>query len=62
MICMSKINDIYKMRREGRSVSEIARTVGVCRGTAYKYLEADDITPEMPSGSAAVRSSIPPCV
>lgn len=29
-------------------MSEIARTVGVCRDTVYKYLKADDLSPKIP--------------
>ena len=37
------------MRREGKSVAEIARVAGVCRDTVYKYLEMDDLSPKMPA-------------
>jgi transposase len=48
MISMSKVNDIRRMRREGKSVAEIARLVGVCRDTVYRYLAEDDLSPRMP--------------
>ena len=48
MISMSRINDIRRLGREGKNVSEIARTVGVCRDTVYKYLKADDLSPKIP--------------
>ncbi|HAM14772.1 MAG TPA: hypothetical protein DCP91_02690 [Eggerthellaceae bacterium] len=41
-------DDIRKLKREGESVASIARTVGVSRDTVYKYVEADDLSPEMP--------------
>lgn len=46
---MSKVNDIRRMRREGKSVSRIAREAGVSRDTVYKYLAADDLSPKMPA-------------
>ena len=49
MISMTKVNDIRKMRREGESVASIARKVGVCRDTVYKYLAMDDLSPKMPA-------------
>lgn len=49
MISMSKVNDIRRMRREGKSVAEIARATGVCRDTVYKYLKMDDLSPMMPT-------------
>ena len=48
MISMSKVNDIRRMRREGKAVAEIARAVGVCRDTVYKYLREQDLSPKMP--------------
>ena len=48
MISMSRINDIRRLGREGKNVSEIARAVGVCRDTVYKYLKADDLSPKIP--------------
>lgn len=49
MISMSKVNDIRRMRREGKSVSAIARDVGVSRDTVYRYLRMDDLSPKMPA-------------
>ncbi len=46
---MSKVNDIRRMRREGKSVSAIARDVGVSRDTVYRYLRMDDLSPKMPA-------------
>jgi hypothetical protein len=37
------------MRREGKSVAEIARTIDLCRYTVYRYLEMDDLSPKMPA-------------
>ena len=48
MISMSKVHDIRKLKREGESVASIARIVGVSRDTVYKYVAADDLSPEMP--------------
>lgn len=52
MISMSTINSIHQMRREGDSISEIARKTGVSRNTVYKYLEKDDFSPELPARTA----------
>lgn len=49
MISMSTVNSIRQQRRDGCSVSEIARTNGVSRDTVYKYLKQDDFSPKMPS-------------
>ena len=48
MISMSKVHDIRRLKREGETVAAIARIVGVSRDTVYKYIEADDLSPEMP--------------
>ena len=44
------------MRRDGESVSSIARATGVSRDTVYKYLRKDDFSPE-PLVAAATRPS-----
>ncbi len=48
MISMSKVDDIRRMRREGKSVAEIARSACVCHDTVYRYLEMDDLSPKSP--------------
>ena len=56
MISMSDVNSIRQMRRDGESVSSIARATGVSRDTVYKYLRKDDFSPE-PLVAAATRPS-----
>lgn len=58
MISMTKVNDIRRMRREGESVASIARKVGVCRDTVYKYLAMDDLSPKMPAKSESAPVSL----
>lgn len=48
MISMSKANSIRELWRDGESVAEVARRVGVSRDTVYKYLETDDFSPKIP--------------
>ena len=50
MISMSVINSIRQLRREGYSVSDIARKASVSRDTVYKYLHKDDFSPKIPAG------------
>lgn len=50
MISMSTINSIRQLRREGYSVSDIARKASVSRDTVYKYLKKDDFSPKIPTG------------
>ena len=49
MISMSKVHSIREMRREGASVTDISKKLGVSRDTVYKYLRMDDFSPRMPS-------------
>ncbi len=48
MISMSKIYSIHQLRRNGDSISEIARKTGVSRNTVYKYLGNEDYSPRLP--------------
>ena len=48
MISMSQAHSIRQLSRQGESVTEIARKVGVCRNTVYAYMAADDLSPKMP--------------
>lgn len=50
---MPTINSIRQQRRDGYSVSEIARMNGVSRDTVYKYLREDDFSPRPPAGKRA---------
>ena len=52
MISMSKVNDIRTKRREGKSVTAIARETRVSRDTVYKYIKEDDFSPKMPTSKA----------
>lgn len=45
---MSKIHSIRQLRREGRSVTDIANSLDVSRNTVYKYLAEQDLSPKMP--------------
>lgn len=51
-ISMSKVQAIRQLK-EGETVAGIGRKVGVSRDTAYKYLEMDDFSPEMPARKPA---------
>lgn len=53
MINMSTVNSIRQQRRDGCSVTEIAKRNGVSRDTVYKYLKRDDFSPEKPVKRAA---------
>lgn len=48
MISMSQQHSIRQLRKQGDTVSEIARKVGVCRNTVYSCLARDDLSPQMP--------------
>ena len=48
MISMSQAHSIRQLSKQGESVTEIARKVGVCRNTVYTYMAADDLSPKMP--------------
>lgn len=48
MISMSTVNSIRQQRRDGHSVSDIAKMNGVSRDTVYKYLRQDDFSPKAP--------------
>lgn len=49
MINMSTVNSIRRQRREGFSISDIARMNGVSRDTVYKHLDQDDFSPAPPA-------------
>ena len=55
MISMSTVNSIRQQRREGFSISDIAKRNNVSRDTVYKYLRQDDFSPQPPK--ARVRAS-----
>ncbi|HIT46170.1 MAG TPA: helix-turn-helix domain-containing protein [Candidatus Aphodovivens excrementavium] len=57
---MSAINSIRQLRREGYSVSDIARKTSVSRDTVYKYLKKDDFSPRIPA-SRRRKSKVDPC-
>jgi len=57
---MSGVNSIRQMRRDGESVSPIARATGVSRDTVYKYLRKDDLSPEPLVAVAARPSKLDP--
>lgn len=48
MISMSTVNSIRQQRRDGHSISDIAKMNGVSRDTVYKYLKRDDFSPRPP--------------
>lgn len=48
MISMSTVNSIRRQRRDGHSISDIAKMNGVSRDTVYKYLKRDDFSPKPP--------------
>ena len=49
MISMSQVYSIRQLRKQGETVAEIARKVGVCRNTVYNCLAQDDLSPKMPT-------------
>ena len=49
MINMSTVNSIRQQRRDGFSISDIARMNGVSRDTVYKYINQDDFSPGPPA-------------
>ena len=49
MIDMPTISSIRQQRRDGYSISDIAKMNGVSRDTVYKYLKEDDFSPTPPS-------------
>lgn len=53
MISMSKQNSIRQLWRQGDSVAQIARKVGVSRDTVYKYRDKDDFSPQIPTKKQA---------
>ena len=59
MISMSAINSIRQLRREGYSVSDIARKTSVSRDTVYKYLKKDDFSPRI-TASRRRKSKVDP--
>ena len=48
MISMSQTYSIRQMRKNGESISEIARKTGVSRNTVYAKLAISDLSPRMP--------------
>lgn len=52
MISMPTINSIRQQRRDGCSISDIAKSNGVSRDTVYKYLKQDDFSPKPPERRA----------
>ena len=53
MINMSTVNSIRQQRRDGFSISDIAKMNGVSRDTVYKYLAQDDFSPRAPARRSA---------
>lgn len=53
MISMSTVNSIRQQRRDGHSVTDIAKMNGVSRDTVYKYLQMDDFSPSPPRKRAS---------
>ena len=49
MISMSQAYSIRQLKKQGETVAEIARKVGVCRNTVYNCLAEDDLSPKMPA-------------
>ena len=45
MINMSTVNSIRQQRRDGFSISDIAKMNGVSRDTVYKYLTKSNPSP-----------------
>lgn len=48
MISMPTVNSIHQLKREGASVSEISKKLGISRNTVYAYLRKTDFSPELP--------------
>ena len=49
MISISQTYSIRQMRKNGESISEIARKAGVSRNTVYAKLAISDLSPQMPA-------------
>ncbi len=49
MISMSQAYSIRQLKKQGETVAEIARKVGVCRNTVYNCLAQEDLSPGMPT-------------
>ena len=47
------VNSIRQQRRDGFSISDIAKMNGVSRDTVYKYLAQDDFSPRPPARRSA---------
>lgn len=45
---MPAVNPIHRLKREGASVSEISKKLGVSRSTVYAHLRKTDFSPELP--------------
>ena len=60
MIKMSKIYSIRQLRKAGESVVAIAEKEGVSRDTVYKYIEKDNLTPQIPKNRRSNNSKIEP--
>lgn len=50
---MPTVNSIRQQRRDGFSISDIAKMNGVSRDTVYKYLAQDDFSPRPPARRSA---------
>ena len=48
MISMSKIHSIRQLRQDGLSITDTSKSLDVSRNTVYKYLEEQDLSPQMP--------------
>ena len=53
IINMPTVNSIRQQRRDGFSISDIAKMNGVSRDTVYKYLAQDDFSPRPPARRSA---------
>lgn len=53
MINTSTVNSIRQQRRDGFSISDIAKMNGVSRDTVYKHLARDDFSPRPPARRSA---------
>lgn len=53
MINTSTVNSIRQQRRDGFSISDIAKMNGVSCDTVYKYLARDDFSPRPPARRSA---------
>ena len=56
MISMSQTYSIRQMRKNGESISEIARKTGVSRNTVYAKLAISDLSTRMPVKSGKAKT------